>query len=156
MALCLLFGAFFGNIEAKKVTTKVKAPKPKTGVVYKDKKKTRGEAEDFQDVISKLIFLGYDKKTAAAHETFFIENRSDVPLSAIELEISYYNAAGKQIHKRKETISGEFPAGETRMVDIQSWDKQKSFHYAKSISSKTGSTPYTVRFKVLSYTPLQK
>ena len=136
---------------SKKVTTRVNPPATEK-VSAKAKQKTYPrQKEEFTDVSRSLVFLGYDKKTNSSKETFFVENRSEVSLKEIELEISYFNAAGKLIHKRKVEIEQEFPAGETRSADIPSWDTQKSFHYAKSTASKNGSTPYTVRFKVLSF-----
>lgn len=135
---------------AGKVTTKVTAPTTsKKHKTEKLKIKTDTHTE-MAKIAGKLTFMAYDKKTGAAKETFFIDNGSDTNLSGLELEISYFNSAGKLIHKRTVEISQPLPAKETRKVDIVSWDTQKSYHYVNSISSSKGSTPYTVRFKVLS------
>lgn len=104
-------------------------------------------------IAGKINFMAYDKKTGASKETFFIDNGSDISLAGVEIEISYFNSSGHLIHKREAEIFQDLPSNETRKVDIVSWDTQKSYHYINSIPSPKGSTPYTVRFKVLSYTP---
>ena len=139
------------GLSAKKVTTRIMAPVlDKTEQTFRLKTYPHHMSE-FEKVSEYLTFMAYDKKANASKETFFVDNGSEIPLSAIEVEISYYNSKGKLIHKRTVEISQEFPAKETRRVDIDSWDKQKSFHYINSVPSTKGSTPYTVRFKVLSF-----
>lgn len=136
--------------EGKKVTTRLTAPKEKPAVKEKHKI-TSKSGEEFEEVASKLVFLGYDKKTSSAMESFFVENNSTESIKNLEIEISYFSLEGKQLHKRIVTIDRSFPHGETRQVDIKSWDRQKSFHYEHSTASKNGSTPYRVRFKVMSF-----
>lgn len=135
---------------AKKTTIRLKAPKEKVNTVKQNHRKTAKDKEEFTEIARLLTFTGYDKKTGASNETFFINNGSDKTLKSIELEITYQGTNGKQLHKRKVEIDQTVPAGETRKIDIQSWDKQKHFHYAKSDAGKNGSAPYTVRFKILS------
>lgn len=137
---------------AKNVTTRLKAPGvAKTMSASKAKRTSRNKG--FSKVSDAIIFMAYDKRGSADKETFFVDNGADIDLQAIELEITYYNDAGKQIDRRLVELNQSFPAKETRKVDIQSWDKQKSFHYINSLPSKS-SIPYTVRFKLISYTPL--
>lgn len=143
------------DLYAKRVTTRHKAPKPKAGAVYPVKRHHKGKPIDFGAVSAKLQFMAYDKKGSSDKETFFVDNGSDIPLSSIEVEITYQLENGKVIHRRKVKINQEFPAKETRRVDITSWDKQKSFHYINSYPSKNGSTPYVVRFHVLSVEPMR-
>lgn len=139
------------QLDAKKVTTRFKAPASD----WKDsniKLKTYPyHKSEFEKVSDNLTFMAYDKKASSDKETFFVDNGSSVVLEALEVEISYYNANGKLIHRREVEINQQFPAKETRKVDIASWDKQKSFHYVNSVPSTKGSTPYTVRFRVLSF-----
>lgn len=141
------------STDARKITTRLKAPvSTKTAIAEKGKR--TASHKGFKKVSDALTFMAYDKRGSADKETFFIDNGSDVDLRTIEIEITYYNEAGRQIDRRTVDITGEFPAKETRKVDIPSWDKQKSFHYINSLPSKS-SIPYTVRFKVISFIPLQ-
>ena len=135
---------------ARKVTTKVSAPAAAGKKEKKQKLFRSGNHAEMAGIAGKLNFMAYDKKTGASKETFFIDNGSDKSLKGIELEISYFNSKGKLIHRRTVEISQPIPAKETRKVDIASWDTQKSYHYINSVPSQKGSTPYTVRFKVLS------
>ena len=139
-----------GMTEAKRISTKIKAPASSYRDTIKLKTYPHHESE-FEKVNDHLAFMAYDKKGSASKETFFVDNGSNENLSAIEIEISYYNSAGKQSHRRTVEINQDFPAKETRKVDIPSWDTQKSYHYINSLPSQKGSTPYTVKFRVLSF-----
>lgn len=141
------------SLPAKKITTRVKPQPVVTVPLVEDKTITPDAGEEFYEVTGKLTFSGYDKPSASSKESFFIDNGSENSLSAIELEISYRNREGKEIHRRSVTVEENLPAGEMRRVEIKSWDTQRSFHYAGSKPSKNGSTPYTVRFRVISFTP---
>lgn len=139
------------NVFPKKVTTKLKPPAA-TKTNKKKESKTYTYLEEPDNRVSrKITFMGYDKKTGSTKETFFLDNGSDIPLKAIEIEISYFSTSGKLIHKRKVELNQEFPALETRKVDITSWDTQRSYHYINSVPPGKGSTPYTVKFKIISY-----
>lgn len=143
-------GCLLSPLHAKRITTKITAPKSETQTSARLRTYPHHETE-FERVSQKLTFMAYDKKAGSDKETFFVDNGSNVSLSEIEVEISYYNTSGKLIHKRTVDISQDFPARETRKVDISSWDRQKSFHYINSVPSTKGSIPYTVRFRVLSF-----
>lgn len=150
VALLMLTAPVATQINSKKVSTRVTPPKgyspnPKNLRTYPYNK------SEFETVTEKLAFLAYDKKAGAGSETFFVDNGSKVTLNAIELEISYFTTSDKLIHKRTVELSQNFPANETRKVDIKSWDTQRSFHYINSVPSTKGSTPYTVKFRVLSF-----
>lgn len=147
----LLIACCSSGLEAKKVSLKLKAPKAEVSSEKKNHKTTSKKGEAFTNVAKALTFTGYDKKPAAATETFFIGNGSDQNLKMVELEITYLTPDGKQLHKRTVEIEQWLPSGETRKIDIPSWDKQKSFHYVKSPAGKSGSAPYTVRFKIKSF-----
>ena len=152
MASSLLSAAPYS--QAKRVTTRLSAPAASHEKQHRQKRRHQDTASR-QKIIGSLGFLAYDKKTNAPKETFFIDNGSDIDLDGLNLEISYFNSAGKLIHRRNAEISTPLPAKETRKVDIPSWDTQKSYHYINSVPSRKGSSPYTVRFKILSVTPAQ-
>lgn len=151
-AIIASFPYFSEGIEAKRVTTKIKAPADTKEEISEKFKTYPFKETEFEKICDKLTFMAYDKKTSASKETFFVDNGSDTALTALEIEISYYNLKNKPIHRRKLTIEQLFPSKETRKVDISSWDSQKSFHYVNSVPSPKGSTPYTVTFKVISFT----
>ena len=155
LVFLILMGGVFGF--SKKITTRNTAPK-QTDIEAAARKNIPVITEDsigFHEIADNLIFLAYDKKTSASKETFFIENKSDSDLKSLNIEISYFTSDGKLIHRRETSLDGDFRSGETRKVDISSWDTQKSYHYIHSAASKKGSTPYSVRIRVLSFTEEQ-
>lgn len=149
-SILALTGGIALMADAKKISTKISAPKDSSSYSYKFRTYPHQKTE-YEKVNDCLTFMAYDKKAGASQETFFVDNGSEISLAGIELEISYYTTQGKLIHKRAVEISQEFPAKETRKVDIATWDKQKSYYYINSVPSTKGSTPYTVSFRVLSF-----
>lgn len=154
LALCLAaFMMVAPSLDGRKVSTKVKAPKETKKTLSPRRTVTPSDGEEFDAVNDAVVFLGYDKRGNADKETFFIENGSATDIKSMEVEITYLTAAGKQIHKRHIEILEPVPAGETRKVDIKSWDLQHSYHYVNSLPSAKGSTPYTVAIHLLAFTP---
>lgn len=101
--------------------------------------------------ISQIEFTGYDKAQTSAVETFFITNRTDRTMSGVSLYIDYRDSEGRQLHKKFVKLNCNIPPGETRMAEIQSWDKQKRFHFINSPAAKRGGVPYTVTFDPVAY-----
>ena len=102
--------------------------------------------------IGQISFAGYDKPRNSAVETFFITNHTDRLMTGISLYIEYLTLDGRQLNKRYVRLSCHIPPGETRSVEVKSWDRQKAFHYEKSDAGKKGdSTPYTVVFDPIAF-----
>lgn len=95
--------------------------------------------------IEQISFSGFDKPATSSRESFFIHNSTDRTLSGVSLYIEYLNAEGEQLHKRWLKLDCNIPPGETRQALIESWDKQKSFHYLKSRATHD-SEPFSVKF----------
>ncbi len=98
-----------------------------------------------------IIFSGFDKKLSSDNESFFITNKTDRVLTAIELEIEYLTPDGRQLDKKFHDLRCNIPAGETRKIDIKTWDKQHSFYYHKTPPARGGGSPFTVRFYPQAY-----
>lgn len=101
--------------------------------------------------ISQIAFSGYDKAQQSASESFFITNNTDRTMSGVTMYIEYLMPDGRQLHKRFIRLTCNIPPGETRLADIPTWDKQKTFYYEKSTPSRHGGTPYTVVFDPVSF-----
>ena len=86
---------------------------------------------------------GYDKPLRSRRETFFASNHSD-------RAVTYLDADRKMLHRRQISVPCDIPAGETRNLSIQSWDKQQSFYFVRStVPSRTDqATPYDVTISV--------
>jgi hypothetical protein len=102
--------------------------------------------------LNDIIFRGFDKTQNNSKESFFITNKTDRTLTGIALYIDYRTPDGRQLHKRFIRLRCKIPAGETRKVDIKSWDTQHSFYYIKSVrSKKQKGNPFYVVFNPIAY-----
>ncbi|MDE6697481.1 MAG: hypothetical protein K2K25_11430 [Muribaculaceae bacterium] len=100
----------------------------------------------------KIHFYGFDKTITSNLESFFVSNGIDSEISGMEIQITYFDLKGRQLHKRTVSIDCSIPAGETMRTDIKSWDTQKSFYYHKSAKPKRQATPFDVKIELLSIT----
>lgn len=95
---------------------------------------------------SQLRFFGFDKRPRSSKESFFITNNTDRTLLGIELSVQYLAIEGEELTARTLRIVCNVPSGATRKIDLDSWDRQQSFHYVKSKRGKADTTPFQIRF----------
>lgn len=101
--------------------------------------------------LEQVVFTGYDKPQNSSTETFFITNGTDRTMSGVNLYIDYRMADGRQLSRRFVRLSCDIPPGETRLAEIPSWDKQKSFYFEKSRPAKHAGTPYRIIFDPVAF-----
>lgn len=101
--------------------------------------------------LDQVVFTGFDKKQNNSKESFFIINNTDRRLTGVALYIDYRTPDGRQLNRQYLKLSCDIPAGETRKVDIKSWDTQRSFYYYKSTPSKNRGNPFDVTFDPICY-----
>lgn len=145
---------------ARKIKTKHSVPK-KSGQV------TKANASEYSDsiislssdsitfvkeILPSIHFYGFDKTVTSNLESFFITNGLDETISGIEINITYLDMKGRQLHKRKVCIDCGLPPGETERYDIKSWDTQKSFYFHRSVKPKRQATPFDVKIELISVT----
>lgn len=100
-----------------------------------------------------IVFSGYEKVLRATKESFFVTNLGDRDFSCLTFVIDYKDMDGRMLDSRRETVKIEIPAGETRKIDIPSWDKQKVFYYYRSPQPKTAqATAYKVKIRLVAAT----
>lgn len=102
--------------------------------------------------VEQLVFSGFDKPLSSVRESFFITNTTDCRLINLNIDIEYITLDSMQLHKRTVEIPCDIPPGETRKIDIKSWDNQKSFYYYKSAKPRRNATSFDVRFYPISIT----
>lgn len=143
----LLLGAFPLMLTARRIHV----PAPKKG-------STDSPAEVFYQNVERIdddrlalyrsdsvIFSKYDKTVDSNVETFFVTNRSRRTLSGMKLELKYMTEDGSELHRRVCDIPCNVPPGETRRVDIRSWDRQNTFCYIGSrMPRRRVAIPYKV------------
>ena len=96
--------------------------------------------------LDSVIFTGFDKPASGDKETFLITNRGRLSLTAFTLQITYLTVDGRLLHRRSLTQQCFIPAGETRKIDIASFDRQGSYYYINSRPGRNGAYPFTVSF----------
>lgn len=96
-----------------------------------------------------IDIAGYDKPLTSRKETFFVTNHYNRSIKSLTVELNYYDMQSRQLHSAVHTISCEIPAGETRQVQIKSWDVQCGFYYYLSSKPRRQATPFVVKQTVL-------
>lgn len=89
-----------------------------------------------------ISFAGYEKEAQAAVETFIIVNKGSTTILGFTIEIIYKDLKNRMIHSRTVTQSCNVPPRQTRKIDIQSWDKQKTYYYYLGNEPRKVATPY--------------
>lgn len=151
----------FTSAEARKIRTKHSIPKAYTAASSAETSeqsdtKTVSMASDsivFCDSIRPLIrFYGFDKTVTGNKESFFVSNSLDREIIGMEIDITYTDMKGRQLHKRTVHLDSKLPTGETRRYDISSWDTQKSFYFHRSVKPRRQATPFDVKLELISVT----
>ena len=91
---------------------------------------------------------GFDKPLNSYYETMFFTNKSDKELAGVFITIEYFDRSGRQLNKMTESIRTDIPAGETRQLRWNSWDRQQSFFYIGSRQPRTRATGFDVKCRV--------
>lgn len=145
--------------EARKIKTKNAVPKTTSKTQGPDKSgetkiiSMESDSIDFcQRVEPGIRFFGFDKTVGSNNESFFIINGLDTGIRELEIEITYIDMKGRQLHKRKARIDCDIPARDTKRTDIKSWDTQKSFYFHQSAKPRRQATPFDVKIRLLSVT----
>lgn len=148
------------SADARKIRTKHSIPKTAKGTLSSDvgqiESKNVSIASDSIDFFGRINpairFYGFDKTVASNIESFFISNSLVETIIGMELDITYIDMKGRQLHKRSVSIDCDIPGGETKRYDIKSWDTQKSFYFHQSVKPKRQATPFNVKIELLSVT----
>lgn len=147
------------GINAKKVTTKLNPPaaqkgrnrnSSRSGNLQEERIRIKTDSATLSLLKPMLEFSGFDKPASSAKETFLITNNSDTEIVGLLLEITYLDLQGRMIHRRNSDITVSIPPAETRMVELPTFDVQKSLYYKESNppSRYKSSIPFDVRISV--------
>ncbi len=144
MSLCMTI-----NLDARKIKTKlptkVTTVKSEDSIPQKRPSIIKIDSDEGFDGIRNLIrFYGFDKTVTSSKESFFVVNGLDNQISVMTVEITYFDMQGRQLHQALLSIDCDIPAGETRRVDIKTWDTQKAFYFHQSAKPRRQATPFDV------------
>lgn len=164
--ILLTLGIYHADIDARKIRTKLPVKKESVAEATEAEslsstKVSKAISLDENDssgtfgrINRKIRFYGFDKTVSSAKESFFISNGIDSTLTALTVEITYFDMQRRQLHQSVYPLECQIPAGETRRVDIKSWDTQKSFYFHQSAKPRRQATPFDVTIRLKSATLL--
>lgn len=146
------------EIDARKVKNTLRIEKDKAAVEAA-KQEFEGKMIILSDSLSvdplalshlkNVKFAGYEKEPNAAVESFILINPTEKHLTGYEVKIDYLDMKGRMLHSRTLKQRCIVPGGETRKIDINSWDKQHTYYYYLGNEPKRVATPYQVKFTPL-------
>lgn len=91
---------------------------------------------------------GYDKPLNASREVIFATNNCSDTIVGMTMTVSYYDLSDRLLHRRAYSSSVALPPGETRRLEMPTWDTNRSYYYKKSRRPRTSATPYDVAVRV--------
>lgn len=94
---------------------------------------------------------GYSKRASDAKESFFITNHTEHRMSAVRLLLRYTTMNGEMLTQRTVNIPVNLKPGETKLVEVKSFDVQRLFYYYAGPKPRKQATPYKVAFRLVGY-----
>ncbi len=97
-----------------------------------------------------LLVSGFDKPLRAVRESMFVTNPTTVAVVGLGIEITYLDSRRRMLHKAVHEITCEIPPGETRRIEVRSFDRSGLFHYRLSPVPRGAvqATPFDVSVMV--------
>lgn len=145
-------------MSAKKVKHNLKVETTQKGKSASDKGIHKGKeikVTEGNDVAENLMkdcsFSGYEKEVNANNESFLLVNNSKDKITGFKIKIDYLDMQGRMLHSREIEKGCEVPNGETRKIDVPSWDAQHTYYYYLGNEPRRVATPYQVRIQPLTF-----
>lgn len=151
LILIMLLSAI--GAEAQRITTKVKVEKDEEQEMVAGSFMVGSDCSSCNNGyrLEQVKYSRFDKPASSAYETFQVTNTTDRTLKAVGLFLEYRTLDGAQLHKRYVRLDCNVPAGESRMLSVRSFDKQKSYYFKGSSKPRKRATPFDVIFDPVAY-----
>ncbi len=94
---------------------------------------------------------GYSKRASDAKESFFITNNTKQRMSAVRLLLRYTTMQGEMLTQRTVTVPVSLKPGETKLVEVKSFDVQRLFYYYAGPQPRKQATTFKVAFRLTGY-----
>ncbi|MDE6288768.1 MAG: hypothetical protein K2M00_08305 [Muribaculaceae bacterium] len=97
-----------------------------------------------------ISIAGFEKPLRAMKETMFITNNTGEPVIDVGLDMVYTDLKGRMLHRATHNVEAAIPAGETRRVELRSFDTSGLFYYRLSPvpARAANATPFDVKVTV--------
>lgn len=94
---------------------------------------------------------GFSKRASDSKESFFITNKTTQRMSAVRLLLRYTTIDGELLTQRTVNVPVSLKPGETKLVEIKSFDVQRLFYYHAGPRPRKQATPFKVAFRLTGY-----
>lgn len=98
-----------------------------------------------------VTLKGYNKRASDSKESFFITNNTGHRMSAVRLMLRYSTMQGELLTQRTVTIPVRLKPGETKLVEVKSFDVQRLFYYYAGPQPRKQATPFQVAYRLTGY-----
>lgn len=100
---------------------------------------------------SSITIRGFNKRASDAKESFLITNNMKQRISAVRLLMRYATMTGELLQERTVNIPVSLKPGETSMVQVKSFDLQRTFYYYAGPKPRKDATPFKVAYRLVGY-----
>jgi hypothetical protein len=98
-----------------------------------------------------VTLKGFSKRASDSKESFFIINNTKHRMSAVRLLLRYTTMKGELLTQRTVTVPVSLKPGETKLVEVKSFDVQRLFYYYAGPQPRKQATPFQVAFRLTGY-----
>ena len=98
-----------------------------------------------------VTIKGYSKRASDSKESFFITNNTGHRMSAVRLMLRYSTMQGELLTQRMVTVPVSLKPGETKLVEVKSFDVQRLFYYYAGPQPRKQATPFQVAYRLTGY-----
>lgn len=78
--------------------------------------------------VDSVVVVGFDKPCRVGRETMFVVNNTSRHIDDINFVINYFDMQQRRLHAAEHTVAIDVPPGETRLVTVQSFDRNGMFY----------------------------
>ena len=98
-----------------------------------------------------VTLKGYSKRASDSKESFFITNNTRHRMSSVRLMLRYSTMQGELLTQRTVTVPVSLKPGETKLVEVKSFDVQRLFYYYAGPQPRKQATPFQVAYRLTGY-----
>ncbi len=98
-----------------------------------------------------VTIKGFAKRASDSKESFFITNNTRHRMSAVRLLMRYTTMSGELLTQRSVTVPVSLKPGETKLVEVKSFDVQRLFYYYAGPQPRKQATPFKVSYRLTGY-----
>ena len=98
-----------------------------------------------------VTIKGFAKRASDSKESFFITNNTRHRMSAVRLLMRYTTMNGELLTQRSVTVPVSLKPGETKLVEVKSFDVQRLFFFYAGPQPRKQATPFKVSYRLTGY-----